>query len=415
MGVFDFFERIYSKKEEITEVKLEELTAWVDTFYKKRLKDIDLADIRKLVDEEKKRLEENIRRLDEAKLKNTEIPERYKQIMEGNRRVYLKEVTILLDEINLPEKPEEILEFYSIFNDALDNFAKTTVKSYHILQRFFIEEITSISTSIRAFDELMKKVKRLMENSKIEKLTELKNKAKELEQKTRQKEELLEKIKLAKSSLEEENKRVSEKDKKIKELKEGREYRKFIHLVNKQRSLKIEIEELRDKYLHSFSVIGSALKKYERLTLQEKLVIDYLSNPLKSLVKDKELEILELLKKMKESLLKAELELKEKKKNKILKELDKFSTDYLQTFLNSYSQLNKRLTEIKSEIGNVKVIKEIETLETEIKHDNLKIQENQQELNKILKKDINVENLSIALEKDIRDSTNQKVKLLYSG
>ena len=104
------------------------------------------------------------------------------------------------------------------------------------------------------------------------------------------------------------------------------------------------------------------MKKYERLDLKNKWVGGYLNNSLEALLEDKELKILEIIGKIKEAIAKGELELKDKKKDKILQELDKLDKDYFNLFLSKYNELNKKYIELKSEIGKIDLIKELAQL-----------------------------------------------------
>jgi len=104
MGIFDFLK--FKEKEEIEEIKLEELEPWIDSWSKKAFEDanLKLVSIRQRITEEKNKLLESIQNLEKAELKNPNIPERAKQIMEGNRKTYILKLNSLLEEINLPEK-----------------------------------------------------------------------------------------------------------------------------------------------------------------------------------------------------------------------------------------------------------------------------------------------------------------------
>lgn len=417
MGFFDFLKIFPSKKEEeIQKIKLDELSSWIDSWSKNTHKttNFGLLIIRKKIADEKNKAEENIIKLEHAKLKNPNIPERAKQIMEGNRKIYIPKVKTLLEEINLPENLNELLEFCDSFNKNLDTFAKGTIRNYDILQEFFVVENSAIAANIRKLDELIKKVKKIIENAGIEKENELKNKVSELQHKIKQKDDTKEEVKLKKEELEKENKKVKEKENKIKELKEGSKYKKFTELVSKKKGLEQEIAEIETQVSSSFSVIKTALKKFERLTLEDKLVRKYLDNSLKTLLEDNKLKIVELVDKMKKSIAKGELKLREKKKNRILRELDKLTKNYLESFLNKHTELNKKADELKSEINKAEIVKEIEEKQEALKQDNKQIEEKNQKIELMIKEleKINIEALKKNLEEEIIAKTSQKVKII---
>lgn len=417
MGFFDFLRRFSDKKkEEIKEIKIEELEEWITSYFSQIFEkiDLELMNIKEKIDEEKKIMQENIQKLKEAKLKNTKIPERAKQLMEGNRKTYIQKVTVLLKKIDLPKKFDEISGFCNIFDKDLDYFSKSTIRNYYILQEFFNHEASAISMNIRNLSNLMKKVKKIVKNTKIEQEKELKDKIKEMQQKLKRKEEFKEEIKLVKEKLVKENRNITEKENKIKELKEGRDYKKFNTLINKVKELKQEQEELEKVRSNYFSGIKTALKKFERLTLDDELVRQYLNDSLKTLLADKELKIVRLVGKMKESIIKRELQLNEKKKKRILWELNKLDINYFESFLNKRNELNKKLNDLNLEIGKVEVIKEIEKIKEEVKQNKVKIErynnkvkENVGELGKI-----NIKTLEENLRECIKENIGEEIKII---
>jgi hypothetical protein len=417
MGVFDFLRQFSGKKKEelVKEIKLEELDAWADSMSKKDLENVNLslASIRERICEEKEKMEENIRKLNDAKLKNPNIPERAKQMAEGNRKSYAQKAKTLLTLVNLPDEFDEIPEFFSSFNNALVYFGKSTLRSYHILQEFFGEETDAIAGNIRNLDGLVKKAKKTADGAGIDKVNELKNKINDMHKKIKRKEELKEKIKLIKEEQQEQMKSVDGKEASIRKIEEGGEYKKFTELVNKKETLKREIEEIENQLFHSFSVITAALKKYERLTLDYNLVANYLADPLKALLEDKQLKILVLLAKMRESIVAGKLELKDKKKDKILQGLDKLNRQYFEAFLSRYNEANKKLSELESEIEKAEVAKEVEALKEKLKQDRIKLEEEKRKADELAKEfeSINIENLKENMEKEIR-RTGEEVKII---
>lgn len=412
MGFFDLLKRFSSKKqEEVKQIKLDQLEAWIDSWSKKKLEttNTELSNIRQRLTEEKKRLTENIEKLKEAELRNPKIPERAKQIMEGNRTAYLQKVTMFLGQFNLPEQFDSILEYCNTFDKNLEQLGKNTIKNYQILLEFFRDEVSPVSANIKHAHDLIEKVKKLVEDAGIHKANEVKNKVKEVQQKIKRKQELENTLKQAKEELQKESKGIEEKENKIKELEEGSAYKNFINLLNEKKVVEQDIQTMEKQ--SSFSVIEAALKKYERLTLDDKLVRRYLDNPLKALVDDKELKIVEVLDKMKESMIKGELELKEKKQNKILRELEKLSKNYFEGFLSRYNELHKKLQTIKSDIKKVQVVKEIDQLKQKLGQNRIKVQESKDKIKEMTEEleAISIEHAKKNLQKELRDNISEAV------
>ena len=412
MGILDFLRRFSAKKEEeIEEIELEQLGRWIDDWSKKALEkaNTELNHLRQNLAEEKKKTAENNKGLEQAKLRNPNIPERVRRIMEGSRTAYIQKVTLFLGELDLPEQLEDILEFCDVFDKNLDQLGKSTIRNYQILQEFFGNEARAISANIKHIHDIIVKVKKTAQDAGIQKVDEVKNEVQHVQQKIKQKQEIKEQLKQAEQELQKEKKEIEDKEKKIKELEEGSAYKKFSNLTDEKQTVQKEIQEM-EKH-ESFSVIEAALKKYERLTLEDKLVRGYLDNSVKALLQDKELKIVELLAKMKESIKNGELELKAKKKDKILRELDKLDRSYFEGYVNRHKELNKKLKVIETEIGTIAVVNEIEELKQGLIQN--RAEQKQTKINDMMKalEEINIEHLKKNLEKEVRENISEAVRI----
>lgn len=411
MGFFDFLKK---KKQETKEIKLEELDNWLDSLSKNTLENINpqITSLKEKITQEKIKLSDNIKKLATIELKNPNIPERAKHIMEGNRTTYIQKLTNLSKEIKIPEQTDQIITFHTSLTNLLNEFTKATNKSHHILMEFFVEEISNISTNMRNIINLIEKIKKLIENSNLEKIPILKKQLNQIQEKIKQKQELESKIKKQKQELESKN--IIETENQIKELEQSQKYKTYIELTNKEKTLKQEIIETENKVSNSISLINPAFKKYERLSSQPKLIRKYLDNPLKSLLEDKELKITEVISKMKQSIIKEELQLKKKKKEKILQIIDNFTKDYLKAFITKINELNKESKILKLEIEKSTIIKEINNLKEKSAQNKAKLKEQEQEISKTTKElqQINIESLKTNLQNSIRKTINQAVKIL---
>ncbi|MBU0962765.1 MAG: hypothetical protein KKD48_02575 [Nanoarchaeota archaeon] len=414
MGIFDFLKQ-FSDEKKVKEIKLDKLDSVIDSRLKKIFEDKgpEISGIKIRILKEKERLEENIQKLNKAELKNPNIPERAKQIGEGNRYIYIKKLNLLANKIDLPERSDEILAFCNSFDKDLDYFSESTARSYHILQEFFVEESGAIVINIRDLNILIKKLKKITEDSEIKNLNELKKKADEFQQKEKQKQIVEEKIRLEEEEIKKKNKKINEKEQKLTDIENGSGYKKFMELIDKKKLQEQEIEFIKKQC--SFSAIESSLKKYERLILDDKLVRKYLDNPLNALLEDKELKIVEVISKMKDSIINQELKLKEEKREKILKELDKFNRNYFEAFLSKYNELNKRLSKLESEIEKIRIIEEVARLKETIKQDKIEIERDELKTQKMLKElDRNdIENLKKDLEDNLKNCFGVESKIIF--
>ncbi|MFH1209303.1 MAG: hypothetical protein V1663_00740 [archaeon] len=409
MGFFDIFKK-KEIKEEQKQINLDELDQWFVSLSEEIFKDVNLKldEIRKQIDYEKNNLRDNIKILKEAKLLNTKIPERAIHLMEGNREIYIQRLNLLLGQINLPKN--NISLFYNSFENYLNDFSRITIRNYHILMEFFRDYIINISSGIKKLDSLIKQAKKLVDDSGLEKTSQIKNKITEVKNKIKHKNELSDKKESSKAIIKDKEKNVFDSENDLKKLEDSSEYKNYINLINKEILLNNQIKNIEQEFL---SNIKFALKRYERLSLEDKLIRKYVEYSIRALLEDTELKIVGIIKNMKESIIKGTLDLKDSKKDKILEELDKLNKDYFDSFLKRYKDLKKDLDKLNLDIKESE-LKEIKEIKDKIEEHKKLLEEernNLENLNKDYEK-INVEELKRLLETDIREILKKDIKIV---
>ena len=183
---------------------------------------------------------------------------------------------------------------------------------------------------------------------------------------------------------------MKERKTKIKSLETGDKYKSFVELSTKEESLKKELKEVEHQLSSDFLYILPSLKKYERLTLDFVLVKDYMKNHSKALQKDEDIKIVGVLDKIQGSIKNGKLELKDKKKDRILKALSRMDKGYFEDFISRSGELKKNIIGLREELEKITEVAEIETLkgkleeEEDMAEDNKKAMEDlQNKLNNI--------------------------------
>ena len=416
MRIFSFLKRSSEKKEGVKEIELGQLGEWIGSLGGQAFETANqkLIGIKKDITEEKRGISENLQKLMDTELKNQSIPERAKQIRESNRITYVQKLLNLVQEVSVPEEFDELAGFCSSFDAALASFSSSTVKNYYVLKQFFENEASAIAANLKNMERLVKSIQEAVEDAGIDKINELMDSFKGVQQKIKLKQELNEKIGMVGEELKQENRGVVEWQKRLRGLEQSQAYKEFAGLLDKKQLLVQELEGLKKQMFHSFSVINAALKKYERMTLQDKLVRGYLEDFLSALLGDKQLKIAEIVDKIAASIGNGELELKGKKKDKILQELHKLDKAYFEAFLGRYHELNKRLGSLKSEIENSDAAKEAEQIKSLLRQIVYRVEETSKRLQqkKTEESGIDVEKLSKNLEIGIKSKLGRDVKII---
>ena len=416
MGVFNFLKKFSKKKEEMEKIKLDELNNWVESYSKKVIDDVNfkLGEIKEKISVEKKKSKENLNLLKDAKLKNKNIPKRVKQIRDGNRVTYIQKVNMLIEKVNLPENLDDIARYCDSFDSGLELFSKNTLRGYRVLQEFFGEEVRNVADNIRDIDKLVRDSKSILKVAKIEKISELKNKIKETEQKIIRKIEIKNNIQSRTNELKKLKEQIHKNTDEINKIESGVEYRKIIGLIDRKKVLKQNISELEKEVWHSFSVIEPALKKYERITLEKELAERYLTNSLKALFNDSELNVVKLLENMKMSIMENKIELKDKKRAKILNELNRLDLSYFKGLLRRYNDINDELNDLTSAIDISTLINKSEKIKNIVDDYNDKFKSTKTKIDDLTKevKDIDIKELKKELEKDVFSKIGKNISIL---
>lgn len=352
--MFRFLKRFF--KEEEPEIKILTLDEVKSFFYensKEKNNGLtnEIKGIKEKIDFEINKTREHIEVLKKAELRNQNIPVRAIHFMQGNRESYIKIVNNLINSVEIGEDYNSIITFTDNFSTKLEHFTKATTKAYQVLQEFFANESRDIALNIKVIDSLVKQLKEIIKKGKLERIKELENEITSIDHKKEKKLTLNRELK-EKGSQKDTNVRLkAEFLDSQKKLKESEEYNEFLGLNELKKKSLSGLNDLNSKLSHSFSVINAALKKYERITVKDTSLLDkYIQDPVKSLMDDGELKILEYLKGTKENVSNNSIELKDKKKDKILGELGKLDKESFVDFRGRHNTISSKIKELEDQI-----------------------------------------------------------------
>ena len=415
--MFDFIKNLFTKKEpEKGTVQLGNLNEWFNTksnIVSKNLNE-NINLIKTGINSEIEKTKSNLERLKEAKLQNTNIPLRAKQMMEGNRTSYIKIISNFLDDIKIEEGHEALLNFCNDFDESLNRLGKSTTRSYHVLKEFFEHQATDIAINIKNIERLVKEIRSAIKKSNIDKIEIIKDSIVNLKNKIKQKTTFEEELKNKEAEL---NKLKQEKEilvKEVENIKNSEDYMNFDKLKQEKEGLIKNINHIEENIFHSFSVIKKASKKYSRMILEdEKLLNNYIENPVKTLLEDKEMGIIKILEGMKRNLLQDKIELDEKKKSKTLTEIEKLNKQLFIDFLNEHAELNEKLKNIKNEIKNSEIKSRYKKANEKLDQADYNLEKtdsNTENLKKEIEK-INIDKIKDNLQRDIKEILNIEINI----
>jgi len=135
----------------------------------------------------------------------------------------------------------------------------------------------------------------------------------------------------------------------------------FSLLTKNSEELQTQMNSLKLSFNSEFSVLEHALKKYYKLALNQVIILDYVKNPINTLIEDQDLKVLEVLSGMKSKIDK--LDLKDKKQEKTIEAINYFTRDKFYKFISEHEALNNKMLAVKESLKANTFIKDKDELE----------------------------------------------------
>jgi gas vesicle protein len=411
--MLNFIKKLLKNKEKIG-LPLDRLESWFEEKTKEFYDHINnnTKNIKENILEEIKKTKESLENLKNAQLKNDKIPIKEKQFMEGSRDLYIKRINIFLDSIKIPD--ENIDKFIEKIHTDLELLGKSTFKAYKILQHFFNDETYKIAQNLKNLENHSKNINEILNDKKAKIASEIKEDISSLKENIEKEKKLKKNIEEIENNI---NDLLKEKRKILAEIsnkEQSSDFKEYHRLDVEKYQIKEQIEELKTDILHYFSSLEHPIKKYINLHPEEdEFLKNYIENPIKSLVEDYHLKIKNILENLKEDIQENNIELKDKKKDKILNILNQINEVRLASFLTEYNQFMVNLRDLGERIKNHTIIDEIEDIKIrlrdkkkEIEEINKKLEETKNMLSKI-----NISDIKTRLKQKIDDLLDIELNL----
>jgi len=299
---------------------------------------------------------DSIKALEQAGLFNSKVTEREHQIMVGNRQTYIQKVGLFLDRIPSikPGSIWEIDDFLSSFDREFETLAKSSARSYYLLSEFFSNEASDVAFGTKEIERAVSQI-RLLRQKHSEDSEPFARMALLFDEfgKARQR---LEELKAEEKQEDTEYQRLSGELKRL-ELEQKALMRS--EQFHELETLRLELDEVTKKIkiteesiFQDFSILEKALKKYAKISTEEKFIEGYTSNLLASLRSDSELRIAGILERLKSELASGRLGIKERLQEKMLAKIDILTKDYLGETINGYNSQLERKTSLESSVAS---------------------------------------------------------------
>jgi hypothetical protein len=418
--MLNFLKKIFQKQEqEIEEVKLSELLSWLEQKTDKLEFNSYLKHYFTRISKLKEELIGKIEQLSKSEVskeyKNTE--ERVKNIVKGHRDQYVKEISRFTESlVSLEKKDLRSLEYYQKtadfnkeINQKIESTAKRTAKSYQATQHLFFKDVEEVFKSMGEINLLVKEFENKVKEAKIEGIKKVKDHFKQIEQDKEKKKNIVKEVEETNETVVKLKKELEGKKKEQKELENSKEKENYLKLKSEEKELKEKVNNQEQIVFSYFSKLSKALRKYERVALDSKLISKYLDNSVKTFIDDKELKIKEILQGLKKSL--DSLNFDDKQKKNVLELIEKSETDYLNSLIKVIEELNQEEEKLVEKINNNTIIEKIENKSKEVKQLQNQVELKESELVKFSStlENINIENIKEKIKTGIKEVFNIEI------
>ncbi|MBS1266533.1 MAG: hypothetical protein MAG795_00500 [Candidatus Woesearchaeota archaeon] len=349
----------------------------------------------KKINKEIKQAYSNLEILNKAELPNPDIKKRAVQIMQGNRDAYIQKTKSFL---------ENIEKGFEDYESNLESYSQSTAKAFYVLKEFFANEAGKVAESIRIIDENYKKIKKA--SPQFNEVADIEQAWRDYKEAKMHNIRYNEKRKDFKLRMDKLSKSKKKLETEIKSLKNSKSWAQYQQQIKEKKELIQELEKIKHGIVSKFAVLERPLKKYGKISLSAKIIENYLEKPFDSLLKDKDLEIFDVLQTLKEKVLEEKIDIKDRKVEKTKKIINSLDIEYLNSTRIKYKKVKNSIQTLEKAIKSHSAKLRLKELEYKLEHILEKISKTESEKTKLEK--IDEDKLKENLIK-ITDKSNIKI------
>ncbi len=341
--MFKFLKRFKKEKEKIT-ISSDELERWFAAKVAERINDMDGA-VQALygaVEHIRDALREQHRQLSEAKIRDEDkIEARVKSIVLGHRENYCRELSIFLNNIEIPMEThlDHGMKLNADVKNALDAFAQQTYKSFQATQHLFHREVEAIASSLKELSDTTRGFDELLEKKGIHALDDIRTQLDELKRESAKLDRLQQELRMRKARQDMALKSKEAQINEISTLRESSDFKDYQALLERRTVLVDQCAAIERDIAGLFLELERVLRKYEYTVLgeEQKLVRAYLHDPKEALKMDSTLALWPVLVQIRDNV--ASLGLKEEQQQRLAEQLGQHSREKLEHIRKQYLAL----------------------------------------------------------------------------
>jgi hypothetical protein len=334
--LFDRFKKVNGFKEESEildneEILLSKIDKHMNFLLRDKLGYINKNISEKVIDINHKKEDTllTLRDLHKSKLMNRNIPEREIQIMEGNRENYIKKISHLVTNIEIPKNYLDTYNYCIKFSQDLEQLNKDIQKNIFVLQHFFANEVKDVNKALHGLEEQIIEIRILLERNGILYLKDIQKDIKVFIDNVMKIKSFNEQIDTEKFEIMTHQEKLDRLNERVKTITSGTDYRALESFRQEKGEAENGIKDLLTELNGKFSALDTALKKYYYMYPDKKITKGYMGDIREAILTDTNLEIIPILKDIKNSIEHNELDLKDRKKEHCIEAIESLTYEYL--------------------------------------------------------------------------------------
>jgi len=330
-------------------------------------------------------LGEKILQLEEAKIGEDDdkrIEDKIKNVVLGHKNNYIKEMNRFLEKLNIPDDADiwSSIRFSQDLNSSLDELSQRTAKNYQASQYLFFQPVEEVFKLVSSINALTKEFNKKIEDKKLHKVDEIKTKITVLTEKKKIKEKLTEALKNQEERLQKNLEHKTKQEKEKERISQSSDFANFNSLKEKELSIKRQLDDNKNEVFKFFYNLERALRKYEKLAPDQKLVKAYLEDTITAFSQDSALRVVGVLENMESCLKSGELALDDRQKEVVLEQISRAKNGHLRNLSDKRKEVQTRLDEVKSKLKRYTFDEQMEELDYKLDHFAQQIDLTQKEL-----------------------------------
>lgn len=335
------------KKKKVVELRMQAVGHFLDDMEEDVAKKVDADGFFRFVEQQKERISDAAKALEGARPLAKGLPPRALHLLEGNRKHFLQEMSLLVGKVESPKDIIAAVDFYGQLVAEMDSFLRFSQKSYLVCKELLGEETALVMRRVKELEERSGSFAKRIEKMHAGNIVLIRQKLSVFHEHKAGKSELEASMEGILNDLSEIKGREEKIIRTIDKLKRSERFGVLEELQEKRTRIEQALRKEKAEFNTLFSEYEKPLKKILPGSNEEQLILSYLDNAADAISEDADLAIHAVLR----SLLERDLDLPKKRETRIKKLITSMTRESLEKTRSDLSRLSDELHDVKRSLA----------------------------------------------------------------